>query len=139
MTKRKLHTVGRYEFHEVFDHIADEDREYDGYVARMGSLRYHTFRRSTRCAQCGLEATHFLLQTAPWMNTNPPNRAHFNLYAEVPDGEAILFTKDHIKPRSKGGPDKLSNLQTMCRPCNTKKSDKVVDGPGPYHPTENKR
>lgn len=32
---------------------------------------------------------------------------------------------DHIYPWSKGGADTIENLQTMCRPCNSRKSDKV--------------
>ncbi|MVT28523.1 HNH endonuclease [Acidovorax citrulli] len=31
------------------------------------------------------------------------------------------LTCDHIHPESKGGPTTLDNLQTMCRPCNSKK------------------
>jgi len=34
------------------------------------------------------------------------------------------FDVDHILPRSKGGTDKVDNLQIMCRSCNRKKSDK---------------
>jgi 5-methylcytosine-specific restriction endonuclease McrA len=33
------------------------------------------------------------------------------------------MTKDHIVPKSKGGKDMLSNTQTMCVICNTKKGD----------------
>lgn len=32
---------------------------------------------------------------------------------------------DHTYPWSKGGSDTLENLQTMCQPCNSRKSDKV--------------
>jgi hypothetical protein len=33
----------------------------------------------------------------------------------------IDLTCDHVVPESKGGPTTLENLQTMCRPCNTRK------------------
>ena len=32
---------------------------------------------------------------------------------------------DHIWPQSKSGPDHHFNLQSLCRPCNRKKSNKV--------------
>jgi hypothetical protein len=48
------------------------------------------------------------------------------------DGNACLrcgatddLTLDHIYPWSKGGPDSYSNLQTLCRPCNSSKGAKV--------------
>jgi 5-methylcytosine-specific restriction endonuclease McrA len=34
------------------------------------------------------------------------------------------FEVDHIKPRSKRGTDRPSNLQLLCKECNRKKSDK---------------
>ena len=34
------------------------------------------------------------------------------------------FEVDHIKPRSKRGSDRPSNLQLLCKECNRKKSDK---------------
>lgn len=36
----------------------------------------------------------------------------------------ITLEVDHIKPRSKGGTDEISNLQTLCRKCNIGKSNK---------------
>jgi hypothetical protein len=51
---------------------------------------------------------------------------HFNLYAIDDVGDEVLMTKDHIIPkrrgnRSDGGPDHISNYQTMCKPCNEAK------------------
>lgn len=38
------------------------------------------------------------------------------------------LTVDHILPESKGGGLELSNLQTLCRSCNSKKGVKIRDG-----------
>jgi 5-methylcytosine-specific restriction endonuclease McrA len=38
-------------------------------------------------------------------------------------GSFYDLTIDHVVPRSKGGTDDRSNLQTLCRPCNEKKAD----------------
>lgn len=34
------------------------------------------------------------------------------------------ITIDHVIPTAKGGPNRLSNLQALCGPCNIKKGDK---------------
>lgn len=39
-------------------------------------------------------------------------------------GSTENLTIDHILPRAKGGKDELSNLQTLCRRCNSKKGAK---------------
>lgn len=44
-------------------------------------------------------------------------------------GTTENLSLDHIWPYSKGGPDTYENLQTLCRPCNSKKGAKT-DGPG---------
>lgn len=44
---------------------------------------------------------------------------HVDLYTK----DFKLMTIDHIKPKSKGGSDKLNNLNPMCVKCNLKKSD----------------
>lgn len=93
--------------------------EFDGDMMKPWSLRYFTFiKKGCTCHSCGLQATHF------YKEHSRPNQAfHFNLYGFNENGEEILFTKDHYNPKSKGGPDKLKNLVTMCQICNRKKSD----------------
>src|SRR5690606_10337153 len=46
-------------------------------------------------------------------------------YRCVTCGTHIDLCCDHIIPESKGGPTALDNLQTMCRPCNSKKGNRV--------------
>ena len=40
-------------------------------------------------------------------------------------GTYIDLCCDHIIPESKGGPTTFENLQTMCRPCNTHKGNRI--------------
>lgn len=46
---------------------------------------------------------------------------HLNLYARERNGGLVLMTQDHILPKHAGGSDKIENLQTMCRKCNSYK------------------
>jgi ATP adenylyltransferase len=60
-----------------------------------GSIRYEVLKRAKhRCELCG---------------------AH--------EGQVALHV-DHIIPKSKGGPDELSNFQALCMTCNTNKRDR---------------
>ena len=90
----------------------------DGFLVHPASLRYMTFyQKGVKCVCCGKEGTHFRL-----CGDETTNRRHFNLFAD----DGTLMTKDHIVPASKGGPDHMSNMQTMCVVCNKAK--------GNYHP-----
>lgn len=80
---------------------------------KTDSVRLQVLKRSQACVTCGIVGSVFHLERVEWKDERP----HFNLYAEK-DGELILMTQDHIRPRAKGGRDILSNLQTMCYPCN---------------------
>lgn len=90
--------------------------EVDGYDVYTHSLRYMTFyQKGCTCVVCGKEGTHFTLD-ADGQNTD---RRHFNLRAE----DGTLMTRDHILPKSKGGRDHISNMQTMCTHCNRAKGN----------------
>ena len=118
----------KYGIDEVFDMIGEEhlncnsinrkfksDMIVDGFNVHTKSLRYMTFyQKGVKCVCCGKEGTHFKL-----CGEEGSNRRHFNLYAD----DGTLITKDHIIPASKGGPDKVSNMQTMCADCNSAKGD----------------
>jgi 5-methylcytosine-specific restriction endonuclease McrA len=85
----------------------------------MTSDRYTLFKnKGCTCVKCGIEGTFFALETGHGCDVP---RAHFNLYALDKDGKEILMTKDHIQAASKGGPDQLTNYQTMCIVCNVEK------------------
>ena len=58
------------------------------------SVRYEVLKRDRRCVLCGAGRDDEMLQV------------------------------DHIVPRSKGGSNKISNLQTLCAPCNRGKSNR---------------
>lgn len=98
------------------------DVDFDGDLIHGNSHRYQTFfTKGTKCICCGLEAKFFAKE-----KISGNTRYHLNLYGIDETGEEILFTKDHIIPKSKGGKDCISNYQTMCVVCNMKKGNKYV-------------
>jgi len=56
-------------------------------------------------------------------------KAHYNYTCLCCDKQEpdITLTLDHILPRSKGGTSLLSNIQPLCRSCNSIKRDKTID------------
>lgn len=91
----------------------------DGLWVNGGSHRYKTFKnKGIVCVCCGRIGEYFTLDK--FLEDSP---YHFNLYGTNKDGEELLFTKDHILPKSKGGKDVLENYQTMCTECNLKKKN----------------
>lgn len=93
----------------------NKDLIVDGYKVRPISLRYMTFyQKGITCVCCGRVGSYFKLEAGD------TDRGHFNLYSE----DDILMTKDHIIPKSKGGKNEVSNMQTMCIICNERKANK---------------
>lgn len=116
---------GTYPIREIFG-LMEQRRYAEEYFTpapapRLSSSRLILFKeKGIRCVTCDLEATHFVLEAVG------KERPHLNLYALCEQGREILFTKDHIHPKARGGRDEMGNYQPMCEPCNGRKADKVA-------------
>lgn len=106
--------------------IADETvikANVGGYMVNTKSLRLKNFLKSTTCSCCGLEATHFAVES----NSGRKPSWHLNMWADMgPDVPEILFTHDHTTARGLGGADDEDNTTTMCAMCNSAKG--VAEG-----------
>lgn len=91
------------------------------YNVNLNSLRLMTFRTGVICKFCGIKGTHWGVDKNG-NDTNP----HLNLWNINEDGELTLMTCDHVIPKSRGGKDDISNVQTLCDPCNGKKGSKLI-------------
>ena len=121
-TKSKTHNIlerkETYEVAEILPLIGTPFVDLNGDEVKMNSGRLHTFRNSIYCTCCGLKATYFAKE-----RHGGDLRYHLNLYGIDSDGDEVLFTKDHIVPKSKGGRNSRQNYQTMCSPCNALKGN----------------
>lgn len=100
----------------------DHLKQFAGFDVAMTSHRYDLFRKSIKCCVCGKEGQYLGLDSD--IGSTSKGRAHFNLYGMF-DGEEVLFTKDHIFPKSRGGYDCAENFQTMCAHCNEEKQSNI--------------
>ena len=100
-------------------------RNFDGDKVKLSSKRYKTFyHKGTTCVVCGVEGAYYAKEIDKAQFARGSTKYHFNLYALGKNGNEMLMTIDHIHPKSKGGSDKLVNLQPMCRKCNCKKGNR---------------
>lgn len=119
-----------YSLEEIFPHVysprecrKNKDLKYhvfDGDEIKMISARYRLFKYTgCKCVNCSTVGTFFAKERPEGSN----ERYHLNLYGYDKDGNEVMLTKDHIRPKAKGGRDTLMNYQTMCIPCNQLKKD----------------
>lgn len=119
----------------LHDIVNCKEEQYElpnGYKINPKSLRYGTFNKNLTCVGCGIKGKFLALERClSDKGGNEGNKEgqgfHLNLYALDEMGREVLMTKDHIIPKSKGGPDVLENMQTMCTYCNFHKQDNIPD------------
>lgn len=92
------------------------------FKVKINSIRLQTLKKSQQCKCCGLEGTVWKITRHLQDGTNEFQGPHLNLFTK----EGRMTTSDHIIPKSKGGPDKLDNTQTLCINCNVAKRDKII-------------
>ena len=105
----------------IKNRVDNEPIELSGDTIKMASQRYKVFDKSNKCVTCGIVGEYYYK-----CKHNSDVTYHLNLYAQDNNGNAILMTKDHIIPKSKGGKNFLSNYQTMCIICNNEKGSNLI-------------
>lgn len=113
-------------FEDVFPHVVMNkkkiQKEIKGDKIKITSIRLNVFKNSNLiCPICGVGATYFAKE-----KVDSDKNYHLNLYG-THNGQEVLFTRDHILPRSLGGKDTLDNQQIMCEPCNALKGNRIID------------
>lgn len=123
---KEIKTICEYPMEKIKDHFAyfksDSlkilEIENDGkvYSVKLKAQKYRVFKENLKCVGCGLVASKVFLEM------HYPFSPTLSFYG-VKDDDLVLFTKDHIHPKSHGGKDVFSNYQTMCCTCNSIKSN----------------
>lgn len=145
-------TIGAYKIEDVLAAIAAKpskatlfDFNNEPHIIRVHSARLRLFKNNLKCVSCSREGNIFLLQVIRYPSRDitianclieectmcayvplktRKETPHLNLW-HLHKGGMRLMTKDHIYPKSKGGSDRLDNLQTMCVNCNNAKADTI--------------
>lgn len=93
----------------------------------VSSRKLQAFKeKGIKCVFCGIEPVFAAIEKENHCNTH----CHINFYGIDTYRHEVLFTIDHIVPRSLGGSNRQSNLQVTCICCNRIKSDKIQPGTG---------
>jgi 5-methylcytosine-specific restriction endonuclease McrA len=107
-------------------HTKKDIKILDGDAIKLGSDRYKVFKfKGLKCKTCNLIGSYFAKERTKTKKDPEILSWHLNLYGKNQNGEEILFTKDHIIPKSKGGKDEFNNYDTMCTICNCLKGNSI--------------
>lgn len=81
-----------------------------------GTLLFHALRGSPiKCYACSIQANTWIATRGK--NESQNKKPVLNLYAKLPN--PVMFTRDHIIPKSLGGTDDVGNLRPACERCNS--------------------
>lgn len=106
---------------------------------------FHMFRYAYQSAEDNLVAETLGLKLGRKVEADPPNLSLKEQPVEInreavynrdknqcvccgkKRAKGVRLEVDHIMPYSSGGPNTLSNLQTLCKECNIRKSRDIID------------
>ena len=109
-----------------FSLIGLKDVVINGVLVNTNSKKCKLFKRKGKieCVRCGLKASYVTLERCEYGTDK--ETYHFNVYGSL-YGMEVLFTRDHIRPKAKGGTDSFENQQIMCHLCNQEKADNIIE------------
>lgn len=117
--RKEIYTTEAFLKYIEMCHTKKDIKIFDGDAIKLGSDRYKVFKfKGLKCKRCNLVGSYFAKERTLTKKEPLILSWHMNLYAINEKGEHILFTKDHILPKSKGGKDEFENYATMCYICN---------------------
>lgn len=88
-------------------------------VALTDDAKYVSWRKNERNRLKRISPAHHTYEQ--WVSVL---KQHRNRCASC--GTSERLTEDHIMPLSKGGSDDISNIQPLCRACNTRKLNRLI-------------
>jgi 5-methylcytosine-specific restriction endonuclease McrA len=119
----------RLEIEEVLPLIGNSNTAvFNGIKVNLNSNRLHCLANNLTCQHCGIQGKFFAIERSIRRNSSHEySDWHLNLYAVGKFDREVLMTADHVVPKSRGGVDNLSNLQTLCTICNRTKDNKLEE------------
>lgn len=92
----------------------------DGTPVKRSTTLQVLATKGTKCVCCGIEGAYFM-----YFEDHNGGYARLMVYRNDYHGYPCFLTKDHIIPKTRGGPDIMDNYQVMCNTCNNKKGAKI--------------